>query len=324
MVGPRQSNRVRQNGRRIAPAIRIGNLAGLLLLVVGLSGCAGPAPRDQVMDSADEIRQWEADAADWRARRLARLTEPFGWLSLVALEYLEDGRWQLGSAEDNDFVLPSGPEHWGTLTILGDQAWFEVEPGSSVSIDGNQVSESELLTDGPDGPTLVEAGTIQFQLLDRAGQFALRVRDHQAPTRTGFAGLDYFPFNPDWRITARWVPHPPGSTLLVANVLGELINEPNPGAAEFQINGRDFGLEAVASDDQLFFILADRTSGRETYGLGRFLYSDLPENGQVVLDFNRTYNPPCAFTEFSTCPLPPPENRLDIRIEAGELAPLSK
>ena len=151
--------------------IRIGNLAGLLLLVVGLSGCAGPAPRDQVMDSADEIRQWEADAADWRARRLARLTGK-------TVRLAQPGRgwntWktaaeQLGSPRTTISCCRPGPEHWGTLTILGDQAWFEVEPGSSVSIDGNQVSESELLTDGPDGPTLVEAGTIQFQLLDRAG-----------------------------------------------------------------------------------------------------------------------------------------------------------
>ncbi len=296
----------------------------LLALVLVISACTKLSMRDQPSDRASEVASWASDAADWRARRLARLTEPFGWLSLVALEYLQDGRFHLGSASDNDYVLPSGPERWGILTVIGDQAWFEVEPGSGVLVNGSEVREAELLSDGPDGPTLVEAGTVQFQLLDRGGQFALRVRDHQAQTRTGFAGLAYFPFNPDWRITARWVAHPPNRTLLIANVLGELIYEPNPGAAEFEFHGQTFGLEAVASDDQLFFILADRTSGRETYGLGRFLYSNLPENGQVVLDFNRAYNPPCAFTEFSTCPLPPPENRLDIRIEAGELAPLSK
>jgi len=146
----------------------------------------------------------------------------------------------------------------------------------------------------------------------------LRARDSEAETRTGFLGLDYFDFDPAWRVEARWEAHPEGTTIPIADVLGELREQANPGRAVFEMDGRQFALEALAAEDQLFFILADRTSGRESYGLGRFLYADLPADGRVVLDFNRSYNPPCAFNAYTTCPLPPPENRLDVPVKAGE------
>jgi uncharacterized protein len=300
--------------------ISMGVRKGLLTvaLLAGLTACGLPGdPRDP----APAVSSHENEALEWRERRLARLTEPYGWLSLVGLEFLESGHWQLGSAPGNDLVVPAGPDQWGELTVIDNQVWFDAAPGSDVRVNGQPFDSVELRVSGEDGPTLVEAETVQLQLLDRDGRPVLRVRDSQAPTRVDFPGLEYFPFNPEWRVEARWHEHPPGRTLLIANVLGELIEEPNPGWAEFEFEGRTFGLEAVDSTDQLFFILADRTSGHESYGLGRFLYSDLPEDGVVVLDFNRAYNPPCAFTEYSTCPLPPPENRLDVRIEAGELAP---
>ena len=302
------------NVLRIFTAVR--NALALLVVLVALVACGlSGDPRDPVVSAHEQ------EALQWQERRLARLTEPFGWLSLVGLEFLQAGHWQLGSDPDNDLVVPAGPARWGELTVVENRVWFDAAPGSDVRVNGRPFGSIEMQVDGEDGPTLIEATTVQLQLLDRGGRPVLRVRDSQAPTRTGFAGLEYFPFNPDWRIEARWQAHQPGKALLIANVLGELIEEPNPGWAEFEFEGREFGLEAVDSGDQLFFILADRTSGRETYGLGRFLYSDLPEDGKVILDFNRAYNPPCAFTEYSTCPLPPPENRLDVRIEAGELAP---
>jgi len=287
----------------------------LALFVLALAGCGTLAER-----SDPGMTQYEREAMAWRERRQARLTEPYGWLSLVGLEPLNDGEWHIGTAPDNDLVVTSGPGHWGAMTVAGNRVWFDADPDADVRVDGERIESVEIRADGPSGPTLVAAGTVQLQLLDRGGQPVLRIRDSQAPTRVRFGGLDYFPFNADWRIEARWTPHPEGRTLVIANVLGELINEPNPGAAEFGFDGKTYGLEAVASGDQLFFILADRTSGRESYGLGRFLYSNLPQDGRVILDFNRAYNPPCAFTEYSTCPLPPPENRLDVRVEAGELA----
>lgn len=289
-------------------------LNALVLLAACATPVSGPSAPQEALSS-----QYEREAMEWRERRYNRLVEPFGWLSLVGLEPLNNGHYRIGTDETNELVVASGPRHWGSLTVIGNQAWFDVESADEVSIVNGRGPSVEMLTGGDNGPTFIEAGSMQLQLLERGGEPVLRLRDSEAPTRVEFAGLEYFPFNPDWRIEARWLPHQEGSTLLVANVLGELIHEPNPGMAEFEFEGQSFGLEAVDSGDQLFFILADRTSGRESYGLGRFLYSDLPEDGRVVLDFNRTYNPPCAFTEYSTCPLPPPENRLDVRIEAGEL-----
>jgi len=300
--------------------------AAAALLALALSACTFSVsmqdePQTEPALSAEQA-EWKAAFEDWKARRIARLTEPHGWLSLVALEPLSEGRWSIGADPENHFTVSSGPEHWGDLIVLDNQVWFDPAAPTQVTVDGQPaVAETQLVAIGENGPTEVEAGSVQFHLLPREGQPFLRIRDSQSPVRTEFRGLSYFPFDPDWRITARWVPNPPGQTLLIANVLGELNNDPNPGMAEFEVDGETFGLQATLSDDgdELFFILADRTSGRETYGLGRFLYADLPEDGEVVLDFNRTYNPPCAFTAFSTCPLPPPENRLDLRVEAGEL-----
>jgi uncharacterized protein (DUF1684 family) len=263
--------------------------------------------------------QWEAEAREWQEQRLERLVEPFGWLSLIALEFLNDGHWSVGSAKDSDVVLISGPDRWGTLMVDGMQARFEPAAGVDLRVDDEPVdSLVDLVIRGEEPASRVSAGTGWFELASRGERLVLRARDSQAPTRLEFLGLDYFDFDPDWRIDARWEPHPDGTTIPIADVLGEIRDNDNPGRAVFEVEGEVFSLEAIASDDQLFFILADRTSGRETYGLGRFLYSDLPEDGRVILDFNRAYNPPCAFNAYTTCPLPPPENRLDVRIEAGE------
>ena len=273
-----------------------------------------------VADQPDQHQQWEQEALEWREGRLERLTAPFGWLSLVALEFLPDGDWTVGSAPDNDVRLPSGPDRWGTLTLEAPSVWFEPADGAEVSVDDDPLQSRKALTVAGDDPaTRVSAGSGWFEMAERGDRLVLRARDREAATRREFQGLDYFDFDPSWRIEARWESHPDGSTLPIPDVLGELRDQSNPGRAVFSRNGREYALEALAAEDQLFFIFADRTSGRTTYGLGRFLYSDLPEDGRVVIDFNRAYNPPCAFNAYTTCPLPPPENRLDLHIEAGEL-----
>src|SRR5690606_13501956 len=149
----------------------------------------------------------------------------------------------------------------------------------------------------------------------------LRVKDTEAATRTGFLGIDYFPIDPSWRVTAKWVPFEPVHKLEIPNVLGDIDEMPVPGKAVFERDGKTFELLPVLEEpgaDSLFFILADRTSGKQTYGAARFLYTDMPKDGKLVIDFNKAYNPPCAFTPFATCPLAPPENRLDLAITAGE------
>ncbi len=293
-----------------------GLLAGLLVLI--LAGCGGVSPLQRFGDA--ELAEWERDTRQWRRDREERLTAPYGWLSLVGLEPLPEGRHRVGAGADNDIILPVGPSHWGVLVNDNGSVVFITAPGVNVTVDGRLTEQAALQLTGPDGPTPVQSGTLRFHLVERMGGLAIRLRDSEAESRRDFAGLRYFPIQPGWRIEGRFEAHQPPQTIPVANVLGELIDQANPGAAVFTMHGREFRLEAIGEPDadQLFFIFADRTSGRETYGLGRFLYADWPVDGTIVLDFNRAYNPPCAFNAHTTCPLPPPENRLDLPVTAGE------
>ena len=284
-----------------------------------LAGCGSGTEQQPETPSEAEL---EAAVMDWRERRLNRLTEPYGWLSLVGLDFVSDGEWQVGRDEAMDIVMPAGPELWGELIIESGEARF-VPASERVIVDGRAGEVGRLVQPDRDEPVWVEAEDVRFQIIGRNDRLAVRTRWPRAEALTEFIGLDYFDFDPDWVVEARFEAHAPGITMPVGSVLGDITDEPNPGAVVFEVDDREYRLEAVAAADgeQLFFIFADRTTGRETYGAGRFLYAELPDEAdRTVLDFNRAYNPPCAFTEYSTCPLPPPENRLDIRVEAGELA----
>ncbi|GAB4172114.1 MAG: DUF1684 domain-containing protein [Wenzhouxiangellaceae bacterium] len=293
-----------------------------LLLAAGLgllgAGCHPDTPvLEKDMDVS--VEEFQRINRAWRERRLERLTAPYGWLSLTGLHFLDPGRYRLGSDPDCDIGLDRGPALWGELVVGDDgQVRFEAAPDADVRLEGKPIEAVELSADGPDGPTTLEADRIRIHLVRAGDRVALRVRDPEAPSRRQFAGLDYYPLDPGWRVRARLEAHPPGTTLKIANVLGQLIDEPNPGRVVFQYDGKTHALEAVEEDGRLFFIFADRTSGSETYGLGRFLYADWPVDGEVVLDFNQAYNPPCAFNEFTTCPLPPQSNRIDEWVRAGE------
>lgn len=298
-------------------------ILGLALLSVACQpGESGPQQQDRGMDSLGmDSNNFEALNQAWRERRLERLTAPYGWLSLSGLFMLEAGRHSIGSAGDNQIVLDHGPARWGSIELTENQrVWFEAAAGSGVTLEGRPVERIELELDGDAGSTTLEADRIRIHLVDPGGRLGLRVRDPEARPRAEFAGLDYYPLDAEWWIEAKFEPHPPGTTLQIANVLGQLIDEPNPGRVRFEHQGQHYSLEAVLEDDQLFFIFADRTSGRETYGLGRFLYAALPVDGRVLLDFNQAYNPPCAFNAFTTCPLPPASNRMDVSVRAGERA----
>ncbi|MFA5683540.1 MAG: DUF1684 domain-containing protein [Lysobacteraceae bacterium] len=278
-----------------------------LALVCALS------PLTVMADETRDIDAYRAEVDAWHATRVERLGAPDGWLSLVGLHWVEPGVHRVGSAADNAVVLATGPARLGELTVADD---------------GRIAFRYDAALDRPEpdlanGRVDIDPGRSSFEIIARGERRALRVRDAQAATRTGFAGIERFPVDPRWRVQARFEPHPAGTSIDIANVIGTLDPTPNPGALVFQIDGRTHRLEALeGGPDSLFLIIADRTSGRETYGAGRFIYTARPDqSGKVTLDFNRAYNPPCAFTEFSTCPLPPPENRLDIAVSAGEKRP---
>ena len=282
----------------------------------------------------------EGEILAWRDERVAKLTRPDGWLSLVGMHWLTPGSTYVGSAQDNGTRLAMGPAQLGMFTLDKDGvATLRLHPGveTEVTIDG-QVPEPEavvtLVPDSRGAPTVVgfNKGDASFILIERAGRYGLRVRNAFARTRTSFPGLDYFDINPAMRFVAKFDAHPPGQTVEIVNVLGMVEKMANPGTLTFTAPAkneagetveREFRMQAVdEGDGRLFFTFADRTSGHETYAASRMVYADpAGRDGTTVLDFNKAYNPPCAFTPYSTCPMPLPENRLDLRVEAGEKKP---
>ncbi len=282
----------------------------LVSLVLVLSAPAGAAGDD-----------WRREVMEWRDDRVARLQEPDGWLLLIGLHWLSDGLNLVGTAPDNDIVLAAGPDHMGRIELDGGRVRFCRAAGSDVRIGGEQRPCAALTTDAEGEPTRVRAGSVTFYVIDREGRLGLRVKDTQADTRLDFAGLEYFDPDPAWRIEAEFERFDEPRTIDVPDIVGIVQRLPSPGRVRFEKNGRTHVLDAVRyeGDDELFLIVADRTNGRQTYGGGRYLYTPLPtDDGTVTVDFNKAYNPPCVFTAHATCPLPPPQNRLDLPIEAGE------
>jgi uncharacterized protein (DUF1684 family) len=289
------------------------------LALCGLLATSGAA----AARAADTDYSREVD--EWRAKREDGLRAPDGWLSVVGLHWLHEGTSTLGSAKGSDVTLPaSAPAHVGTVDLAKGRAVIHVAAGVAVTSKDKPVTELELHSDKDGHPDVLSVGPLSVYVIERGGRLALRVKDPGSARRRGFPGLTWYPVREDYRITARFVPYAPAKPIPIANVLGMVEPLPSPGYAVFKVDGREVRLEPVLEEPdakELFFIFRDATAGKDTYPAGRFLYSAMPKDGQVVLDFNKAYSPPCAFTSFATCPLPPKQNRLDVRIEAGEKRP---
>lgn len=286
----------------------------LFATVVLAAGMSTPAPAPD----ADAHRR---SIEEWRHKRVERLTGPTGWLSLVGLEWLNEGSNTLGSAPDNAIVNPRWPAHLGTITLHGRAAHIELAPDVAATIDGATRSDAELLDDTHEKPTVVAFDTVSFYMVHRGDRQALRIKDSESPTRKNFVGIDYFDIDPSWRIDAKWEAYDPPREVEEQNIIGQIEKVIVPGAAIFERDGKQYRVEPVIEtpgDTELFLVFSDRTSGKETYGAARFVYSEPPKDGRIVIDFNKAYNPPCAFTPFATCPLPTPQNRLGMRVTAGE------
>lgn len=256
----------------------------------------------------------------WRAGRLQRLTAPTGWLALIGRHPLAQGTWTVGAAADNAIRLAAGPDHLGTIAYASDgKVSFVLADGVDATIDGTTGRSAELAYK-VEQPTYVRSGTINFYIIESGGKLFLRVRDSEAARRKNFLGIEHYPVDPQWRIEADWVEFEKPRTLHITNVLGIVEDARCPGKAVFQYLGKTYELLPMqdAPGDQLFFVITDKTAGTETYEASRFLYAEPPKNGKVLIDFNKVYNPPCAFTPFTTCPLPPKENVLPFRLTAGE------
>jgi len=295
----------------------VARSAALAALFVSAVACT-KAP-----DPPDPAYAAEVDA--WRSQRLERLTADDGWLTLTGLYWLEPGENRFGSAPEGAVVLPdeSVPEIAGLLIVSADGTVVAFgEEGAGVEVNGEPLTNTILATDAQGSPDVITAGRISFHIIDREGRLAARVKDPEAMTRLTFAGIEHFDIDPAYRVEARFEPYAEPRQVAIPTVLGQDTSMLAMGALRFSINGREQVLEpyvASPEDESLFLIFRDGTSGVTTYGAGRFLSADAPgDNGTTVLDFNLAYNPPCAFTPYATCPLPPPQNVLDIAVEAGE------
>jgi uncharacterized protein (DUF1684 family) len=302
-------------------------ILSLAVVLGGLAGCRkDEAPKVDASAQAEK-RAYEKSIEEWRTGRLERLQRPAGWLSLVGMHWIEQGATRVGTNPKFTTRLAVGPDELGTL-ILGKDGRIEFQPmaDAGVLIDGQPATAPvPLVPDSEGEPTVVgfNKGDASFIVIKRGDKYALRVRDALAPTRTAFTGIDIFPVDEQWRFKAKFTPHPPGQTIDIVNVLSMVEPMANPGTLTFEKDGKSFTLEAIdEGDGQYFIVFADGTSGHESYPAARFVYADpAGPDGTTILDFNKAYNPPCAFTAFSTCPTPPLSNRLPIRIEAGEKKP---
>lgn len=258
----------------------------------------------------------------WRQEKEKILTAPDGWLSLVGLHWLNDGLNTVGASDDSDVQLEGTdmPARLGTIELVDSRIVLHVAADAQVTVDGVQTREAVLRPDtSPEGASQVSLGTVTFFVIERSGSYAIRVRDSENPARLSFTGRRWFPVDPNAIANATFHPHEEPRQLEIVTSAGNTQVMTNPGYVQFMLNGETHRLEAFdASGDQIWFVFKDATSGRSTYGAGRFLYAALPADGAIVLDFNRAYHPPCAFTHFAACPLAPKGNTLPVEILAGE------
>ena len=280
---------------------------------------------------ASNEKSYETEILNWRSEQESKLKSEKGWLTVVGLQWLHDGKNTVGSDPNSDVVLPkSAPDHFGILDMTKNHFSLNLDSMASAEKETRDFSISgklgepkkkyELISDEKGPPTEVRTGSVTFFLIKRGQKMGVRIKDAQAEARLHFTGRKWLEIKPEFRVVAKWVTHTVPMKLLVPDILGNESHEDCPGHAEFTLEGQLQKLYPTVEDGQLFFVFRDKTSGKETYGASRFLNADMPQNSEVVLDFNKAVNPPCAFTNYATCPLPPPENMLKVKILAGELA----
>ena len=267
---------------------------------------------------------WKKSDADWRARAEQSLRKDNGWLTLAGRYVMKPGANTFGTAKDNDIVFPEdlGPAHMGTVNVDAGKVTVKLMPGILMEQDGIPMDEKVMGTD-PENRDWVQIGRASFHIIERDGRYILRLADKESDVRKRFQGRVWYDIKDAYRVKAKFVPYDPPRTLSIVNVIDEVSDEPSPGYVEFKLHGRTQRLDVIGDDEGLFFVLRDETAGNTTYPAGRMLYVEKkPKPGETfMLDLNRAYTPPCAYSEFTTCPLPPKQNILKAKIEAGEKYP---
>lgn len=284
---------------------------GFLALTLALGQSSSPA-------------DYRAEIEKYRAERLAELKDDHGFLTLAGLYWLKPGVNTAGRDKKNDVVLPpKAPVKLGVFTLTDGKVFFTADPAATVTSEGKPITSREMSFEWREQRAVV-SGDLHMFPIKRGDQVAIRLRDLKSEKRANFPGLTYYPLSPAHRVVATFIPHATPKKIPILNVIGQMLDMESPGVVAFTINGRKLQLDAVYEDERrldLFFIFTDPTSRDTTYQAGRYLHAPLPKDGTVIVDFNKAYSPPCAFNEFATCPLPPKQNRLAVRIEAGERRP---
>jgi uncharacterized protein (DUF1684 family) len=264
---------------------------------------------------------YQSEIEQWRRGREEMLKAEDGWLSVAGLFWLKEGMNTIGTSPRNNFVLPVGsaPGVVGVFEFHDGKITFRPALGALATVNGKPATIAALKTDTPGPPDVLQVRDLKLFVIQRGSRFGIRVKDKNSEARKNFRGLEYFPVREEYRVKAKFVPYHPPRKIAVPNILDDVEEETSTGYVVFVLGGHEHRLEPLDSGDMLFFIFKDQTARKETYPAGRFLYTDLPKGGEVILDFNKAVNPPCAFTPFATCPLPPKQNQLPLRIEAGEM-----
>jgi uncharacterized protein (DUF1684 family) len=297
-------------------------------MVAVSTACGGPretahAPAPMASRPADTFQpgNYEAEIARFQHEREALLKTDTGWLTIAGLFFLTQPRMTFGSDPLSDIVLPaSAPPHAGTFETTREKVVVAAAPGVTFQLDGKPITTKELKSDAEGPPDRIGLGDLQLWVHMSGGRQSIRLRDRNSRLRQEFSGTTWFPIDKAYRVEATYQAYAKPKTVQVANVLGDIDDLTVPGEVSFTLKGQPLTMAAVTEgeDKPYWFIFRDMTSGKETYPAARFLYVPPPVDGKMILDFNKAENPPCAYNPFTTCPLPPEQNRLRVRIEAGE------
>jgi len=298
----------REFSRQVTSCFQINTLCAALITLLFYSYAAAQ-------------NSYKTELQRWRSQTEAEIKSDDGWLTVAGFFWLKEGANSIGSNLSNDIVLPdSAPARVGTLEYKNGKVTLAITDGIKATSKDQPVTTLEMKSDELQKPDIVAVGDVTFHIIKRGGRYAVRVKHRNSEMRRAFTGLRWFPASEGYRVKARFIAYDQPRKILIPSVLGYEDEMTSPGYVLFNLAGKERRLEPVVSgEDKLFFIFRDLTSGKTTYPGGRFLYTELPKDGEVIMDFNRAINPPCAFTPFATCPLPPRQNWLNVAVEAGEL-----
>jgi len=296
-------------------------LTGTYILIGSILCANGCGKKNTVADLnayTEEIRQWQTN-------RTTQIRREDGWLSLAGLFWLKDGENFIGTDPSNAVVFPVGSTQAkaGIIILHNGNLTINAKREAKIRYQDSAFTRMKLTSDesGEAQPTILTTGSLSFYAIKRGNQFGIRVKDKNNPVLKNFRGLNFFPIDPAWRIEAIYKPYPEPKIIEIASIIGTVDTDTCPGALIFQIDGQTYSLDVIADPGtrELYVMFTDETTGKGTYGNGRQLSTAPPdENGKVMVDFNKAFNWPCAYTPYATCPIPPKQNHIPVRIEAGE------